>query len=73
MSRRQAIPNSPAFDAISDGAQFRDRIAIVVKASPGVVFRKLREITLPDMMLAWCWEKSGICHRGWRGACRRST
>ena len=53
MSRRSRIPASPLFDAVADGAQFRDRIAIVVKASAEAIFRALREIRLSDMKLAW--------------------
>jgi hypothetical protein len=34
MSRQSPIPGSPVFDAVADGAQFRDQFAIVVKASP---------------------------------------
>jgi hypothetical protein len=49
------LPISPsaAFDAIADGAQFRDRVAVIVKASPDTIFRALREVRLSDMKLAW--------------------
>ena len=53
MTRRSPVPSSPAFEAIARGAQFRDRIAIVVKASPEAVFQALHEVTLRDMKLAW--------------------
>ncbi|MGE5245288.1 MAG: alpha/beta fold hydrolase [Betaproteobacteria bacterium] len=53
MSRRLPIPASPLFGAIADGAQFRDQIALAVKASPDAIFRALREIRLADMKLAW--------------------
>jgi hypothetical protein len=53
ISDRQAIPGSAAFDAIAEGAQFRDRIAIVTKAPPEALFGMLRQITLRDMKLAW--------------------
>ena len=50
---RSTAPASPAFEAIVHGARFRDRIAIVVKASPESVFQALHEVTLRDMKLAW--------------------
>ena len=54
MSRRSAVPASPAFEAITqEAAQFRDLIAIVVKASPEAIFQALHEVTLRDMKLAW--------------------
>jgi len=53
MSRRSRIPASRLFEAAAHGAQFRDRVAIVVKASPEAIFRALRDVTLPDMKLAW--------------------
>jgi hypothetical protein len=53
MAHRPAVPASPAFDAIARGAQFRDLIAIVVNASPDVIFQALHEVTLRDMKLAW--------------------
>jgi hypothetical protein len=48
-----AHPGSAAFDAFAQGARFRDRIAVVVKATPDAIFTALREITLRDMKLAW--------------------
>jgi hypothetical protein len=51
--RRLPIPASPEFDRFAQGAQFRDRIAVVVKASPDVIFQALREVALRDMKLAW--------------------
>ena len=48
-----AAPASPAFEALARGAQFRDRIAIVVKASPETIFQTLHEVALRDMKLAW--------------------
>ncbi len=53
MRRRLSIPASPEFDRFAQGAQFRDRIAVVVKASPDAIFKALREVTLRDMKLAW--------------------
>jgi hypothetical protein len=53
MSRRSRIPASATFDAAAQGARFRDRVAIVVRASPEAIFRALRDIRLPDMKLAW--------------------
>ncbi len=53
MTRPSAVPASPAFDGIAHGAQFRDRIAIVVKASPAAIFQALHEVALRDMKLAW--------------------
>jgi len=53
LTHRSAVPVSPAFESISRGAQFRDRIAIVVKASPKAIFQALHEVTLRDMKFAW--------------------
>lgn len=53
MAARLPIPSSPLFDAFARGAQFRDRIAIRVTASPEAIFQALRDVTLPDMKLAW--------------------
>jgi hypothetical protein len=53
MTRRSAVPASPAFEAVAQGAQFRDLIAIVVNASPEAIFQALHEVTLRDMKLAW--------------------
>jgi hypothetical protein len=40
MPQRLAIPASPAFEAVAQGARFRDRIA-VVKAPPEAIFKAL--------------------------------
>jgi hypothetical protein len=53
MRDRQPVPGSQAFEAIARGATFRDRIALVVRASPNAIFRALHEVTLRDMKLAW--------------------
>ena len=53
MRRRLRIAPSAAFDAAAHGAQFRDRIAIVVRASPESIFRALHAVRLSDMKLAW--------------------
>ena len=53
MTHRLAVPVSPAFESIARGAQFRDRIAIVVKASPKAIFQALHDVALRDMKLAW--------------------
>jgi hypothetical protein len=43
MRPRLPIPASPEFDRVAQGAQFRDRIAIVVRASPEAIFRSVRQ------------------------------
>jgi hypothetical protein len=53
MTHRSAVPVSPRFDGVARGAQFRDRIAIVVRASPEAIFEALHEVALRDMKLAW--------------------
>ena len=53
MMHRSPAPMSPAFEAVAQGAQFRDVIAIVVDTSPDVIFQALHEVTLRDMKLAW--------------------
>jgi hypothetical protein len=53
MAARWPVPVSPAFQEIAARAQFRDRVAIAVKAPPEAIFRALGEVTLPDMRLAW--------------------
>ena len=53
MMRRSPVPPSPAFEAAARGAQFRDRIAVVVKAPPEAIFQALHEVTLRDMKFAW--------------------
>ncbi len=53
MTHRSPVPVSPAFEAVTRGAQFRDRIAIVVTASPEAIFQALHEVTLREMKLAW--------------------
>jgi hypothetical protein len=53
MLHRSPVPVSSAFEAIARGAQFRDRIAIVVDASPEAIFRALHDVTLRDIKVAW--------------------
>jgi hypothetical protein len=53
MTYRSPVPPSPAFEAVVRGAQFRDRIAVVVKGPPEAIFQALHEVTLRDMKLAW--------------------
>lgn len=53
MARRLRIGVSTAFDAAAQGAQFRDRIAIVARASPESIFQALHAVRLSDMKLAW--------------------
>jgi len=53
MMHRSPAPPSPTFDALTLDAQFRDRIAVVVAASPEAIFEALHELTLQEMKLAW--------------------
>jgi hypothetical protein len=53
MVRPSLVPASPAFDALAQAAQFRDLVAIVVKAPPEAIFQALGEVTLRDMKVAW--------------------
>jgi hypothetical protein len=53
MSHRTGVPASPAFEAVAQGAQFRDQVSVVTRASPDAIFRALHEVRLPDMKLAW--------------------
>jgi hypothetical protein len=50
---RLPLRSSPEFDAIAEGAQFRDRVAIVVHTPPAAIFEALQEVTLPEMKVAW--------------------
>jgi hypothetical protein len=50
---RSPVPLSPTFEALAEGAQFRDCIAVEVAASPEAIFEALHELTLRDMKLAW--------------------
>jgi hypothetical protein len=52
MSRLPIRP-SPEFEAIAAGAQFRDYVAVAVAAPPDRIFDALREVTLPEMKVAW--------------------
>jgi hypothetical protein len=45
MTRHLPVPPSPAFEAAARGARFRDRIAVVVKATPEAIFQALHEVT----------------------------
>ena len=53
MRRHPPVPLSPTFDTIARGAQFRDLIAVVVRATPDAIFRAVHEVTVRDMKLAW--------------------
>jgi hypothetical protein len=53
MTRRLPVPPSPAFEATARGVQFRDRIAVVVRASPEAIFQAVHQVTLRDMKFAW--------------------
>jgi hypothetical protein len=53
MPDRLPVPVSPAFDNVATGAPFRDRVAVVVSASPEAIFEALRTVTVRDMKLAW--------------------
>ncbi len=50
---RLPVFRSAAFDAVAAGAQFRDRIAVVVHAPAPAIFRALFEVTLEEMRIAW--------------------
>jgi hypothetical protein len=50
--RRSPVPPSPPFEAAARGAQFRDRIAVVVKAAPEAVFQAFEDVTLRDLKFA---------------------
>ena len=47
------VPPSPTFEALIQGAQFRDHVAIRVHAPPDTIFQALHEVALRDMKLAW--------------------
>ncbi len=70
MTRRSPVPASPAFGVTARAAQFRDRIAIVVKAPPEAIFEALHNVTLRDMKWPGCSVSSVTSHRGWLAACR---
>ncbi|AMY07937.1 hypothetical protein LuPra_01121 [Luteitalea pratensis] len=53
MTRRSPVPPSPPFEVTARGAQFRDRIAVVVKAPSEAIFQALRDVTLREMRFAW--------------------
>jgi hypothetical protein len=53
VASRSGLSRSPAFEALVGTTQFRDRIAVRVKASPDETFEALRTVTLHDMKLAW--------------------
>ena len=53
MLHRSPVPASSAFEVIARGAQFRDRIAIVVDATPEAIFKALQDVTLRDIKVAW--------------------
>jgi hypothetical protein len=53
MMHRSPAPPSPTFDALAVDAQFRDRIAVAVAASPEAIFEALRDLTLQEITLAW--------------------
>jgi hypothetical protein len=51
-TRHDSIPRSPAFEALTHGTPFHDRIAVRVKATPEAIFSAARRVTLADMRLA---------------------
>ena len=53
MLHRWPVPVSSAFEVFSRGAQFRDRTAIAVDASPEAIFQALHDVTLRDIKVAW--------------------
>ena len=53
MMRRLPVPPSPAFETTARDVPFRDRIAVVVKASPEAIFQALHDVTLRDIKFAW--------------------
>ena len=53
MTPRRPVRSSRAFDVIARCTRYRHRTAILVSASPDVIFEALRAVTLRDMKIAW--------------------
>jgi hypothetical protein len=53
MRSRLPIPPSRTFNRIAGDTRFRDRIAVIVNATPDAIFKAVREVTVRDMKLAW--------------------
>jgi hypothetical protein len=69
MMRRSLVARYSAFEALALRAQFRDRIAVSVRAPPEALSHALHEVTLRDMKLAGSSASSAISRDGWLITC----